>query len=159
MLETFYKLEFRERALVIGAGVFILLALIYSQVWSPLTQSTEQLKISIATQQQNLQWMQQAAEQARQLKAQNRYKPGNRRGSLLTLVDQTAKRNKLGQHLKKVEPSAGAVRVSLEQASFDAMVDWLQTLQAQHDITVKTISVERNEAKGRVNARITLAGS
>ena len=62
--------------------------------------------------------------------------------------------------MKRIEPDGQElVRVSLEQASFDDMVTWLGSLQRSFGVSVADVSIDRQAASGRVNARITLKRS
>jgi type II secretory pathway component PulM len=46
--------------------------------------------------------------------------------------------------------------VWLEGAPFDVLIKWLGTLSIQHGVDADTVTLERSEAAGRVNARLTL---
>ncbi|MEW6353102.1 MAG: type II secretion system protein M [Pseudomonadota bacterium] len=149
-----------RRALLIGAAV-LLLASIYFLVWQPVTSHAQQLRQSVKENQALLAWMQQAAQQAAQLRAAH---PGAAQvsdgQSLLAVVDQSAKSGRLGGAVKRVEPEGrNTVRVWLEQASFDDTVLWLDNLQRNNGVRVQNIVVERQAAPGLINARVSLQGA
>ena len=61
------------------------------------------------------------------------------------------------QALKRVEPEgSNSVRVWLEGAPFDVLIKWLGTLSTQHGVDADTVTLERIEAAGLVNARLML---
>ncbi len=61
--------------------------------------------------------------------------------------------------MKRIEPEGqNSVRVWLEQAAFDDVIQWLQNLKRDYGIHTADIVIERQAAAGRVNARLTLEG-
>jgi len=156
--EWFTSLAPRERAMVSIAAVVVALALVYAVAWNPLTASVSRLQQSVEEQQALKQWMQQAAAEVNQLRGAAGASDDHR--SLLAVVDQTSKQSQLGPAVKRIEPDGQElVRVSLEQASFDDMMSWLGSLQRSFGVSVADVSIDRQAASGRVNARITLKRS
>jgi general secretion pathway protein M len=140
------------------AAVVVALALVYAVAWNPLTASVSRLQQSVEEQQALKQWMQQAAAEVNQLRGAAGASDDHR--SLLAVVDQTSKQSQLGPAVKRIEPDGQElVRVSLEQASFDDMMSWLGSLQRSFGVSVADVSIDRQAASGRVNARITLKRS
>jgi general secretion pathway protein M len=132
--------------------------LVYAVAWNPLTASVSRLQQSVEEQQALKQWMQQAAAEVNQLRGAAGASDDHR--SLLAVVDQTSKQSQLGPAVKRIEPDGQElVRVSLEQASFDDMMSWLGSLQRSFGVSVADVSIDRQAASGRVNARITLKRS
>ncbi len=151
-------LQQRERlAVYAGAGALLVLVL-YLTLWAPfdgrargeLTERVNALRADLA-------WMQQAAPRLRALAGST---GGAQSGqSLLARVDSSAKQQQLGDAVKRLEPaSANSVRVWLEQADFDQLVLWLETLTRNQGLGIESISIERSEVPGRVTARLTLTG-
>ena len=158
MKEWFTSLAPRERAMVSIAAVVVALALVYAVAWDPLTSSVSRLQQSVEEQQALKQWMQQSAAEVNQLRGAAGASDDHR--SLLAVVDQTSKQSQLGPAVKRIEPDGQElVRVSLEQASFDDMMSWLGSLQRSFGVSVADVSIDRQAASGRVNARITLKRS
>jgi len=140
------------------AAVVVALALVYAVAWGPLASSVARLQQSVEEQQALKQWMQQAAAEVNQLRGAAGASDDHR--SLLAVVDQTSKQSQLGPAVKRIEPDGQElVRVSLEQASFDDMMSWLGSLQRSFGVSVADVSIDRQAASGRVNARITLKRS
>jgi len=149
-----------RRTLAIGGAVLLVMA-VYFGVWVPLQNDITRLEKQVKEQQAVKRWMEQASQQALRLKGSS---AGNsqvaRSGrSLLSLVDQAAKRGRLSDNLKRLEPDgSSAVKVWLEQASFDDMMKWLVSLEKKHGLKITTITIDRQADSGRVNARMTLQG-
>ncbi len=151
-------LQPRERQLVIAATALLVLFIAYLLLWQPYGgQRLHTLRDKIAEQRATLAWMQQAALRAQQLRGAVQTGSGQ---SLMTMIDQTAKKHDLGTAMKRIEPAGDhSVRVWLEQASFDTLVDWLDELNRSHNVHVQLITLDREAEPGRVNARITLEGA
>jgi general secretion pathway protein M len=153
------SLAARERVMVIVGAIALLLLLFYSLLWSPLRSGYLALQEGVGGQRETAVWMEQSAQTLAQLKRSRGPAASGLGGqSLLALADRTARSDKLGNALKKVEPEGrDSVKVWLEGASFDVLVGWLGTLNEKYGINVDSVTLERvSETAGRVNARITL---
>jgi general secretion pathway protein M len=157
MKDWFFGLEPRERMLFSAGAVLLLLLLLYVMIWEPLAGEYNQLQDSVAAQQQDLAWMQQAAAQ---INAFKRSAAGGAQGlggrSLLAMVDQSARAGGLGNAIKRIEPDGSkGVKVWLEGVAFDPMIIWLGKLSKSYRIEPSLITLEP-VGNGRVNARLTL---
>ena len=162
MIEFYKNLSQSEKRTLLIAGIALSILLFYAVVWSPLSSSIITLRTDAQEQRELLSWMNVAANEAKTLKASQRNRKGNSHGnqSLLAMVDQTAKRGKLGPALRRVEPKGrNEVRVKLEDAVFDDLLTWLSQLQGSYQVDVESISIDRQDQPGRVNANITLKGT
>jgi general secretion pathway protein M len=155
--DWFFGLEPRERLLVASGAVLLTLLLLYLLIWEPVAGRYAALQESVATQQQNLAWMQQAAVQINALKGSNTSTARGLGGrSLLAVVDQSVRAGGLGGAIKRIEPDGTkGVKVWLEGAAFDPMILWLGKLSKSYAIEPSLITLEPIGA-GRVNARLTL---
>ncbi len=152
------QLEPRERhTLLVGALVLSAL-LLYFLVWEPFQAARAQLANIIASQERDLQWMQQAAGQIRQLRATQSAKPTRAdTTSLLAIIDSSTRAGDLAKVSKRIEPQGETgVRVSFETVRFTFLVQWLAVLHTQHGIQVQALSLERDAAPDMVKARLTL---
>lgn len=157
-LRNYYQqLAPRERILVAWGGAVLAILLFYAIVWHPIVGYRDDMAQSLKEQQDLLSWMRQSSAEVKQL-------GGGPRGvatgeSLLSVADRTARMNKLADALKRVEPEGeNRVRVSLEQAAFDDLVTWLERIQTENRIRVDTASIDKENAPGRVTARLVLEG-
>lgn len=148
----------RERLMVIAAAAAVLLLLVYSLVWSPLRGGYLELRDSVAGQRDTAVWMQESAQTLARLRQSGAGSKGLGGQSLLALADSTARAGGLASALKRVEPEgAASVRVWLDGASFDQVIQWLNGLADRYGVNADTVSLERvADAAGRVNARLTL---
>lgn len=149
----------RERVMLYVGAAALLLLLLYALVWSPVRSGYLSLQESVGGQRETAVWMEQSAQRLAQLKrSRGPAATGLGGQSLLALADRTARSSDLGEALKRVEPDgSNSVKVWLEGASFDVLVDWLGSLSTKYAIDIDTVTLERvGETAGRVNARLTL---
>jgi len=157
MKAWFMSLEANERRMLLSGGGLLLVMLLYVGIWEPLTNKVDSLRVSTAEQQSLLAWMRGAAKEVKQLRGRGgqQAKPASG-GSLLSLVDRTAKSGRLGGALKRVQPDGdNKVRVWLEAANFDDLVRWLSALETRHGVHVESSVFQALEdAPGRVDGRL-----
>lgn len=156
MKAWFDSLAPREQHLLIVASVVLLVLLLYLGAWEPLEKRVDALRASTAQQESVLVWMRGAEQEIRQLRATagNRVQAPSGQ-SMLSLVDRTARSGRLGPALKRVQPDGQQrVGVWLEDASFDDIMRWLETLETRHGVMPVTSVFEAKEAAGRVDARL-----
>lgn len=157
MKDWFNGLESRERSLLIGGAVVLLLLVLYAAVWEPFANSYQALRTGVEEQQKTLAWMQQAAARVQILR---RSSPGAGRGlggrSLLAVIDQSARSSGLGESIKRLEPDGrSGAKLWLEAVSFDDMILWLGKLTRASQVQTSVITIEPR-GNGRVDARLTL---
>jgi general secretion pathway protein M len=157
MKDWFAGLEPRERRLVTGGGVLLLVLLLYLMIWEPIAGNYQGLKDGVAEQKKTLAWMKQGAAE---LKLLQRGGSSAARGlggrSLLAVVDQSARSGGLGPAIKRIEPEGSkGVKVWLEGVAFDPMILWLGQITRTYQIETSIITIEP-QGGGRVNARLTL---
>jgi len=159
MKNWFMGLQQQERLTVSAGAIALVVMLLYSAIWDPLHSGVEQLEKNIAKQAPLLQWMEEAANDVKILRGGQAAKKAAPGQSLLSLVDSTAKKGKLGNALKRVKPD-GNTRVSvwLEQASFDDMVKWLEVLNRDYSIEIASLVIDRKDTPGIVDSRIVFVG-
>ena len=158
MKAWFYSLEARERLMVAAGAALLLLFLLYVLVWSPIHSGYDALRNSVEEQRTTAVWMRESAQTLASLKRNSgRAAQGLGGKSLLSVADSTARAGGLGPALKRVEPEGkDSVRVWLDGAPFDVLVKWLGTLSIIHGVSAESATLERSDATGRVNARLTL---
>lgn len=153
MNEWWLQRNARERAILLGGGLVALLVLGYSLVWEPLQQRLTLARQTVYALQQDLQWIQQAAAQ---LQPQRTLPTPSTRSNepLLTLLDQSAKRQSFSLALKRIEPQGERVRLQFEQVDFDSLIRWLAQLERDQAISTYSLNLERSGLT--VNAQLVL---
>jgi general secretion pathway protein M len=141
----------RERRLLLGAAIALLLALIFGVIL-PLDRSVSQAHARIDKKQGDLTWMRQVAPEL----VGTRPPPAASQESLLVIVERSARESGLSQAIAGSEPSGpGALNVRLEKASFDTLIAWLARLSQQNGIRVDNATID-SAGPGLVNAAVLL---
>lgn len=155
--QWFNNLSLRERQMVVVAAAVVVLFIIY-QAWSSFSTHVDELRQRVNNQQSIQAWMQQAANEVKQLRGSgaSASRPKGKQ-LLLGLIDRSAKENNLGSNLQKVQPEGQqGARIWLEKAVFDNVVSWLDMLQYQHGLVITDISIDSQDDTGTVNARVLI---
>lgn len=157
MIEWFRSRSPREQ-LVLASGMAVLfLVTLWLLVWEPLNERLGEYQARVAQQQTILLQLQQLAAEADQLG--DRPDSGKARGdqSLLSLADRTVRAAGLAGALRRIEPDGERrVRLWLQQAPFDPLVAWLQSLTSDYGIQVFAANIDQGDSTGLVIADITL---
>ncbi len=153
----------RERNALFVGGIILGVLLIYAVLWKPFSNKVEKLEHSVQEQRVLQQWINTASAEAQRLRAtqnNNSTRLNTAGQSLLFVVDQAAKKDRLGSALKRIEPEGVTkVRVWIEQAPFDDVVLWMGNLKNTYGVQVTNVSIDRQGTSALVNARITVEGS
>jgi general secretion pathway protein M len=161
MKQWFLSRQPQERLALIVMAIFLIGAALYTLFWIPLNEDIAQKNTWVTEQKKTLDWMQQTAIKINQLKPDSKAGQNKKSNeSLITTIDRTAKQQRLRDVVKRIKPQGNdKAQLWLEQASFDRMVRWLDLLQQQHNISITTITVDRQSGSGLINARINLERS
>ncbi len=155
--QWFYSLPTKEQRMVSGTGAIVLITLFYLIIWEPLHLGLDAEQQKNHSQQDILLWMQQAANDVKTLRASGSSSTIRDKDKPTTLViEQTIKNAGLKSSVKKIESSgSNGARVTLNEASFNQILVWLNTLATHNGIQVVSANIERTETAGRTNARLT----
>jgi general secretion pathway protein M len=155
MKEWFMSREPRERIVLgVGSAVAVLLAFVLL-VWRPLQNEAADLEGSVAQKTRLLVDLQRAAAVAPESGGRPQAAGGTQ--SLLVLVDGTAQSHGLEGALRNARSEgADGISVTLRDASFDAVIRWLVTLQTVHGLSVEAVNVNATRASGLVNGQLSL---
>jgi general secretion pathway protein M len=150
-------LQPRERRILGIGGAALVLMLLYALVLDPYTSNVQRLRETVSEQRALLTWMEQAAQEVRQLRGAGSAPASTDGRSLLAITDSSARQAGLGDSVTRVEPDGErSVRVWLDKAAFNDMVRWLDELREQHAVVIDGAVVERSDTPGRVDARVVL---
>jgi general secretion pathway protein M len=73
----------------------------------------------------------------------------------LTAIDRTAKASRLADAMKRLQPDGDdRVRVWLEDASFDDVMQWLYNLEQRQGVRAVSAVFEAKDQPGRVDGRL-----
>jgi general secretion pathway protein M len=146
---TFLQLSIRERRLVIISTVLVLIAIFYWGIWSPLSQSIEKSYTAIKNQTELLDWVQKNANKALQLQSSGGDKAAFS-GSLPQAVNQSANRMKIA--ISRMLPQDDELQVWIDQAPFNDVLSWLQSLE-KTGVSILDIDIVESDLPGQVKIR------
>lgn len=155
--QWFYSLPTKEQWMVSGTGALLLITLFYLIIWEPLHLGLDDEIQKRQSQQEILLWMQQAANEVKTLRRSGSSSTIRNKNKPTTLVIEQALKNAgLQSSVKKIESSGNnGAKVTLDEASFNQILVWLNTLATHNGIQVVSANIERAENPGRANARLT----
>lgn len=148
----------RERTMVIGCGVFVVLALLWALGLQPLLKHSAGLEQRVTDKRAQLANLQELAGQVRagsDAGVGTAAQGGNQ--SLVVIIDRTTREKQLAGYLKRNQPEGpGSVRIRIEGAPFDAVVSWLGDLNNGYAMKATSANFDR-AGNGRVNASLVLS--
>ncbi len=157
----FYSLTKKEQWIVASTAALIVITVFFLVVWEPLHIGLKAEKLKQTTQNKNLIWMQQAAMEVKNLRSSGGRTNLRDKNKPTTLVIEQAINNAgLKSSVSKIESSgSNGARVTLNDASFNQVLVWLNTLATSNGIHVISANIERGSAAGKANARLTFERS
>lgn len=155
--QWFKSLPQKEQWMVTATGVLISVTLFYLIVWEPIHIGLETERQKQQSQQEILLWMQQAAGEVKALRAAGGSSNVRDTDKPITLViEQAIKNAGLKPSVDKIESSGNdSARVMLNEAPFNQVLVWLNTLATHNGIQVTSANIERGSKPGRANARLS----
>ncbi|GBE08826.1 type II secretion system protein M [bacterium BMS3Bbin11] len=156
--EYWYKLPARDQR-VLGIGILVVLSiLLYSLLWVPMQDQLKRQRLQLVKYSEDLAWMQEQADMIRQLE-QNKTGSGNSTDvPLLTIIDQTAKKLKLRDQIKQIQPGkeSGTAKIWFDKVVFEDWLQWLDQISAR-GIEVTRVSITKSAQFPMVNIRLEVS--
>ncbi len=151
-MNAFSNLSAREKLLVLLVLPAVILFALYQFAWLPLSLARIDAKIQIASYRA---LTQAAGTQGDQTRFTAPVAPPTT--PLPTRITQSAV--SAGVLVRRLEPDGALVRVTLDDAPFDAVIAWIVTMEADHAITLVSLELDRRTVPGIVAARLALETS
>ncbi len=148
----------RERTLVLAAGAVAAVGVLYVALVLPLTTMASRREARVERKAADLAWMRQVAPAVTAAAQSGGAVDVPTGESLVVLIDRTAREAGLGGALRDQSPNGeNGLRLRLESAAFDTLVEWLGRLQQRHGIHIEAANFDATGNPGLVNASLTLA--
>ena len=154
----FNSLPSKEQWMVSATGLLIIVTLFYLIVWEPIHVGLEAEQQKQQSQKEIMLWMQQAALEVTVLRSSgNRGTVRDKNKPATLVIEQTINNAGLKPSVSKIESSGkNGARVVLNDAPFNQILVWLNTMATHNGIQVVSANIERANKPGRANARLTL---
>lgn len=155
--EKWEDLDSREQLSLKVLSIVLACFIAYFAVWQPAKNYMSSEYASLEQSQELLQLIRNNRQKLASVGQRSNNQPAAMNSQqLVSTVTNLAKKNALS--LKRFEPSGdNKVKVWLEDAPFDKMVEWLAQLEKNLKVRVEQISVEKEDAPGMISARLTLS--
>ena len=154
---TWHNLSRRDQRILVLGSLIVIAILFYAFIWSPLQKDLKQLRPLVVSQSADLAWMQQQAAKIRQFNQAGQSKKRINALPLLTVVDQSAKAQKIRDKIKQIQPGkeAGTAKLWFDKVIFEDWLRWLDKISAQ-GIDVTRVSITKSADYPKVNIRLEL---
>jgi len=155
--DRFNTLQPRERWIVLGGAILLLVTAIYVLALAPLYSAVNAQAKRVEKKEGDLAWLRSVAGEVSVLSAAAPTRPGPSNESLVVLIDRAARECGLGASLTGQTPNGdNGIRVRLEGAEFDKLMVCLGQLQQVHSVDVESATIDRTAKPGLVNANLVL---
>ncbi|RLV60776.1 type II secretion system protein M [Parashewanella curva] len=148
-LNWWNSLAFREQQLLSVAAVVVAISVFYFGVWNPISSAQQDAQADLKSAKQTLIKVKQDANRLIGYKQANRGQ--SRRGSLSNIVNQQADR--FGLTISRMQPQGDKIQVWLDDAPFNDVLRYLDTLVVSQGLTVDSFDVASTDTIGVVRIR------
>jgi general secretion pathway protein M len=153
------SLEPRERILIATAAVFIVFALLWFGIWTPLDQGQKAASARVENWKKGISELRPMKDQVAAVSSGGQVVVEQDQ-SLVVIVDNSLRQRGLYNALQRSQPTVAGdgIRVEFESAAFDDLMLWLGDLHRQYglDVEAGSFSVAIGDNPGRVNSSVTL---
>ncbi len=155
MFSLWRTLEPRERLVITAGSIIAVAMLVYTLLWMPLQRDLTRLRVSVPKERSQLAQMQVQARQVARLRTGvGATAPSD---NLLTTLERSAVERGLRRNITRMEPDgSAAVRLALDDVSFNTLLQWLADLQRQAGVRTENATITAQSAPGIVDARLLL---
>lgn len=155
ILNLLNKYNRREQMLILGCAVVLALYLVWLLLLTPIQKKRDQLYLANTSSTQTLGRVQILAAQIQQLRAQGDAGSGE---NINALIDSSLRAN--GLQMSGLQPgSNGEVRVRLDRAAYQPLMQWLYEMEYKQGITVTDLSLAATNDPGQVTVNLRLQKS
>ncbi|HSW92860.1 MAG TPA: type II secretion system protein GspM [Gammaproteobacteria bacterium] len=160
MKEWWMNLPLHEKRALFLGSVIVILFILYEMIWSPLSDTNDNLRMRIGHGQDTLRSMQQTDELISHLQKNALQKKQQTTQSILGTVQDEVNDSPFAKHVNQLRQSDNqTVQMSLNQVDFDGLLVFLMKLWKSHAIIVSQITVTPAGSPGEVNVDVVLAGA
>ena len=148
------NLNERERWMLLGAGVCLILYCYYLFLYAPLTHQVTQKSTQLIEKKATLEWM----EKVRQQKHHAKTKQTLDNSKLLTVLATQLKQDATLKFPYQLQQTgSGDIQLTFDEVAFNLFITWLEKINEQYAISIKQFNAERTTTPGMVHAMILIS--
>lgn len=152
ILNLLNKYNRREQTMILACAVVLVLYLVWLLLLTPIQKKRDQLYQANTSSTQTLGRVQILAAQIQQLRAQGNASTNE---NINGLIDSTLRNN--GLQMSLLQPGAnGEVRVRLDKAAYQPLMQWLYEMEYKQGINVTDLSLASTNDPGQVTVNLRL---
>jgi general secretion pathway protein M len=156
MIEWFRSLQRREQYILVAGVAFVAFAIAYALVWEPLADGASNYRSDIERQRSLL--AEYARVQAtRPADVQVRRPVASSQSLTLVVANTLGAKGLSNAYKSSADAGNDSLRVALEDASFDTVIEWLAELESKHGIEVQSGSFSERRESGRIDSSLVLS--
>jgi general secretion pathway protein M len=155
MKAWFTQLSQRDQMSLLVLGLALVLYAVYMFVWSPLDRLRDDLAVQNTAIAESRVRVDAMVSQLLELRKTGAAAPGAKRNLTSVINESTAR---LQLPVIRLQPnSRGEIQVRVENATFDAVLQWLHEMEYKEDLLVREVSLTQSGSVGRVNITVRIA--
>ncbi len=155
MKAWFTQLSQRDQMSLLVLGLALVLYAVYMFVWSPLDRMRDDLAVQNTAIAESRVRVDAMVSQLLELRKTGAAAPGAKR-NLTSVINESTTRLQLP--VIRLQPnSRGEIQVRVENATFDAVLQWLHEMEYKEDLLVREVSLTQSGSVGRVNITVRIA--
>lgn len=147
MKEKWQNLNNREQQLVIVMSIAVVCFLFVNLIWQPLNDNIAKAEKKLARQQELLVWVDEKTSLVKAAKG----KSTSRGGSLSSIVNRTAKANKV--NITRIQPQGENIQIWIDEVVFINLLQWLNQLVISEGLSVTAIDLSGTDTPGVTKVR------
>jgi len=155
--DWFFQLNDRERWLVSSAAALTVVLLIFLLAVVPLLSGTKRAEQQVTDKKALLAELDELAARLGPGAGGSSGPAAGADQSLVVLVDRTTRSAGLSGYVKRNQPDGSSnIRLRLENAPFDELMEWLANLKSQYGLIAMSANIDTAQDVGRVNCNLVL---
>lgn len=152
LLNLLNKYNRREQMMILGCAVVLVLYLVWLLLLTPIQKKRDQLYQANTSSTQTLGRVQITVAQIQQLRSQG---SANANENINGLIDSSLRAN--GLQMTGLQPgSNGEVRIRLDRAAYQPLMQWLYEMEYKQGITVTDLALASTNDPGQVTVNLRL---
>lgn len=151
ILSRYRALERRDQTALLSLGIFVGILILYYGVWAPANDFFTSRQMQRDRELSLIKYMRASEDRARASRSSTGQSVSGQ--ALLSQISQTAQQFQISPN--RLQPEGSGVSVWFDDVPFDNLVRWLEA-QSQKGITIRQVSIDREQDVGKVKARIVL---